>query len=675
MSSGADVPAADMEVEAADTNEALPFGGIKIQALRPTIHPPQPRSSEKKIERPSFTRPALFQLFAEAFRPLPSLFSRFGNLTTKWGQRYSGWEIFTWLFPSMESKAPTPLPTPAAATSSTPDTPFQALVDRFVDLESTFADTRKLSQPQIVPEPVDYLTFPPAPSTSPFKLLPLLEFLSARIAPTLEDLRTHDLSPSPFLTLVVGSPAHPLAGRALHSHLVGCYTNSDTRYHFTLFVPVGPDHCFSVPLEWAPLLVALATKRTELLQLCPSSREAVEAGSVNADLHFALYCTPYYGHTPQSEADFVAMTVTLADFLVYTCFTTDCAPNAALSNLSVRPGDLLTILSTIHSTFLSVSPGDGIFILPLTTSKAALRPFPVAWLYSVTEEDCPPPPFFVPLAAALGPGNDLYVSGIFQQAWALGPHACAYFNSSQLPLPFFRRTNELQTHATTRVHGTEFGGYGAKQYHFVYSPDTHDKVSFANLPLTPAALPETFLDDLLALEKWPPATNLLAPPNNTVSWPENSSLRIWFPDVDSNKSPQHGVTVCCGRAGDTRARSHGPTMGYRDLHQESADGQGAVWNSFFSHVPQYESLASAFYCTMDHWVGYTAGAIPRSTIEPILAAYKVLSSKHHAGFMPGVCLLTHLRTTYTPWSSLCTPLILCSWKALGRGLIVPLSRP
>ena len=326
------------------------------------------------------------------------------------------------------------------------------------------------------------------------------------------------------------------------------------------------------------------------------------------------------------------MTVTLADFLVYTCFTTDCAPNAALSNLFVRPGDLLTILSAIHSTFLSVSPGDGIFILPLTTSKAALRPFPVAWLYSVTEEDCPPPPFFVPLAAALGPGNDLYVSGIFQQAWAFGPHACAYFNSSQLPLPFFRRTNELQTHATTRVHGTEFGGYGAKQYHFVYSPNTHDKVSFANLPLTPAALPETFLDDLLALEKWPPATNLLAPPNNTVSWPENSSsLRIWFPDVDSNKSPQHGVTVCCGRAGDTRARSHGPTMGYRDLHQESADGQGAVWNSFFSHVPQYESLASAFYCTMDHWVGYTAGAIPRSTIEPILAAYKVLSSKHHAG--------------------------------------------
>ena len=363
----------------------------------------------------------------------------------------------------------------------------------------------------------------------------------------------------------------------------------------------------------------------------PDSRDSVETGSVTADLHFPLYCTPYYGYTPQSEADFVTMTFTLADFLVYTCFTTDSEPNAALSNLSVRPGDLLTILSTIDPTFLSVSPGDGMFILPLTTSKAALRPFPVAWLYSVTEDDCPPPPFFVPLAAALGPGTDLYVSGIFQQALALGPRGCAYFNSSQLPLPYFRRTADLQVHTNTRVDGVDFGGYGAKQYHFVYSPDTHDKVSFSDLPVTPSALPETFLEDLLALEKWPPEATLLAPPNNTISWPENSSLRIWFPDVDSNLSPQHGITVCCGRAGDARARSHGPTMGYRDLHQESADGQGAVWNSFLSHVPQYESLASAFYCTMDHWVGYTTDAIPRSTIDPILTSYKALRSQYRAG--------------------------------------------
>ena len=716
MSSEATTPATDMDVEAVDPARPLPLGGFKIQALRPTVHPPQPRPTGTRIEKPSFTRPALFQLFAEAFRPLPTLFSRFGDLTTKWGQRYSGWEIFTWLFPSMASKAPEPLPTPADVTPSTPDTPFQDLVDRFVDLDSTFADARKMSQPQIVREPVDHLTFLPAPSPSPFKMPALLDFLSARIDPTLADLRTHDLSPPPFLTLIVGSPAHPLAGKALHSHLVGCFTNNETRYHFTLFVPVGPDQCLPVPLDWAPLFTALATiclypslpflvctpdyilgtfsgmddliacfprpatlhafssnsslvrpdvflrlppaanfagqavegrpdfvshapaaamtallnARKATYQHCPSSRESVEPGSVTADLHFALYCTPYYGYIPESESDFLAMTFALADFLVYNCFTTDSEPNAALSNLSVRPGDLLTILSTIHPSFLSVSPGDGLFILPLTTAKAALRPFPVAWLYSVTAEDCPPPPFFVPLAAALGPGTKLYVSGIFQQAWALGPHARAYLNSSQLPLPYFRRTDDLQVHDNTRVHGTEFGGYGAKQYHFVFSPDTHAKVPFADLPVTPAALPESFFEDLLALEKWPPAPTLLAPPNNTVSWPENSSLRMWLPDVDSNLSPQHGITVCCGRAGD-RAQSHGPTLGYRDTHQESADRQGAVWNSYFSHVPQYESLASVFYSTMDHWVGYTADAIPRSTIEPILASYKLLCSKYHAG--------------------------------------------
>ena len=410
-------------------------------------------------------------------------------------------------------------------------------------------------------------------------------------------------------------------------------------------------------------MTALLNARKATYQHCPSSRESVETGSVTADLHFALYCTPYYGYIPESESDFLAMTFTLADFLVYTCFTTDSEPNAALSNLSVRPGDLLTILSTIHPAFLPVSPGDGLFILPLTTSKAALRPFPVAWLYSVTEEDCPPPPFFIPLAAALGPGTKLYVSGIFQQAWALGPHARAYFNSSQLPLPYFRRTDDLQAHNNTRVHGTEFGGYGAKQYHFVFSPDPHAKVPFADLPVTPAALPESFLEDLLALEKWPPAPTLLAPPNNTISWPDNSSLRMWLPDVDSNLSPQHGITVCCGRAGD-RAQSHGPTLGYRDTHQESADRQGAVWNSYFSHVPQCESLASVFYSTMDHWVGYTADAPPLIQSWPHIKCYAQNTTR---GYTPGVYLPIHLLTTSTHSSSPCTLLTLCSLKALVQG--------
>ena len=190
----------------------------------------------------------------------------------------------------------------------------------------------------------------------------------------------------------------------------------------------------------------------------------------------------------------------------------------------------------------------------------------------------------------------------------------------------------------------------------MFSPDTHDKVTFANLPVTPAALPESFLGDLLALEKWPPAATLLTTPNNTISWPDNSSLRMWLPDVDSNLSPHHGITVCCGSAGD-RARSHGPTLGYRDIHQESADRQGAVWNSYFSHVPQYESLASVFYSTMDHWVGYTADTIPRSPLNQSWPHVKSYAHTTRLDCTPGVYLPTHL---------LITLLTLCSLKAFGQ---------
>ena len=446
----------------------------------------------------------------------------------------------------------------------------------------------------------------------------LSELLLATIEEASPPLFTLTICLYPSLPFLVCTPDYTLGTFSSVDDLTACFPRPAAFHAFSsnaslvrpdVFLRLPPAANFTgQPVEGRPdfvshtpaaAMTALLAARSTTYQHCPSSRASVEPGSLTADLHFALYCTPYYGYVPENETDFLAMTFALADFLVYTCFTTNGEPNAALSNLSVRPGDLLTILSTIHPSFLSVSPGDGLFILPLTTSKAALRPFPVAWLYAVTDEDCPPPPFFVTLGAALGPGTDLYVSGIFQQAWALGPHARVYLNSSQLPLPYFRRTDELQVHTNNRAHGVEFGGYGAKQYHFVFSPDTHDKVSFANLPVTPEALPESFLSDLLALENWPSAATLLATPNNTISWPDNSSLRMWLPDVDSNFSPHHGITICCGRAGD-RAQSHGPTLGYRDIHQESAGRQGAVWNSYFSHVPQYESLASVFYSSMEY---------------------------------------------------------------------------
>ena len=64
----------------------------------------------------------------------------------------------------------------------------------------------------------------------------------------------------------------------------------------------------------ATALEALLTARKTTYEQCPSSKASVEAGSLTADLHFALYCTPYYGYTPASESDFIAMTYALSDF-------------------------------------------------------------------------------------------------------------------------------------------------------------------------------------------------------------------------------------------------------------------------------------------------------------------------------------------------------------------------
>ena len=51
-----------------------------------------------------------------------------------------------------------------------------------------------------------------------------------------------------------------------------------------------------VSLKPAATMAALLAARSTTYQHCASSRASVETGSLIADLHFALYCTPYYGY-------------------------------------------------------------------------------------------------------------------------------------------------------------------------------------------------------------------------------------------------------------------------------------------------------------------------------------------------------------------------------------------
>ena len=89
MSSGADGPAADMEAEAATLLEPPP---LKIQALRPTVHPPQPRPTEKKIDRPNFKKPA-FSCSQRPFVLFLPCSPAFGGSDTPAGKSLRGFSL------------------------------------------------------------------------------------------------------------------------------------------------------------------------------------------------------------------------------------------------------------------------------------------------------------------------------------------------------------------------------------------------------------------------------------------------------------------------------------------------------------------------------------------------------------------------------------------------------
>ena len=79
------------------------------------------------------------------------------------------------------------------------------------------------------------------------------------------------------------------------------------------------------------------------------------------------------------------------------------------------------MLASAHKQW-TLHPGQGVFIGPLTADTAILRPFPMAWLYSV-DESSPAPPVFGRLA-----GNELYASPLFQGPVCLGPSASLHLN-------------------------------------------------------------------------------------------------------------------------------------------------------------------------------------------------------------------------------------------------------
>ena len=99
----------------------------------------------------------------------------------------------------------------------------------------------------------------------------------------------------------------------------------------------------------------------------------------------------------------------------------------------------------------------------------------------------------------------------------------------------------------------------------------------------------------------------------------------------TSASPHHGLTVCCGLPGE-HARSHAPTFGYRDIHAPNGENNPTSrWNSYPSHVLQYETLAAVFYRTIELWMGFMEWLDRRTFAEEITHEFQQLCSIHRPG--------------------------------------------
>ena len=101
----------------------------------------------------------------------------------------------------------------------------------------------------------------------------------------------------------------------------------------------------------------------------PANRERLErlaSPSIEADLHFPLLCTPYYGFVPETEVDLFVEILQLSSFLCSCCFANDANDIPHLGDSAPTAAALLSTLSAIPNErsggSIAAFPGTGVFI-------------------------------------------------------------------------------------------------------------------------------------------------------------------------------------------------------------------------------------------------------------------------------------------------------------------------
>ena len=243
-------------------------------------------------------------------------------------------------------------------------------------------------------------------------------------------------------------------------------TRSDVLYHpgkTTKFAHDPPFSCSDPPFTRNPpdLVQNLISSSVNAhAAAAPANRERLErlaSPSIEADLHFPLLCTPYYGFVPETEVDLFVEILQLSSFLCSCCFANDGNDIPHLGDSAPTAAALLSTLSAIPNErsggSIAAFPGTGVFICDPAPAPQNGDPAIACWLYIPASLPPPPPTVFCTLIATLSPSDPRFATPLFETystapgsrtGIPLGSHVCVHLNASLLPTPFLGQSEPLQ---------------------------------------------------------------------------------------------------------------------------------------------------------------------------------------------------------------------------------------
>ena len=351
---------------------------------------------------------------------------------------------------------------------------------------------------------------------------------------------------------------------------------------------------------------AFRASRETHQQSCYAWRaDLLDSHSIAADQHFPFYCTPYYGYSPPTLHDMHTMILEFATFLISFAFLTDGSPIQALETAPPSPASLLSPLSSIHSDYMSVYPGEGVFFLDNCPDPTSGDPMIVTWLASFTR--CPPPvpSLFPDMLTCLSPGDRHTMPGIFATTLQmepspipLGPSAQLHLTSSLLPPPFFRPTAQLQLSVSP------CGGVGSLQYCHHFNPQDDEVSSLSDISWNSHHLPADFINELFSYEDWGDscdAHHFFPPPITRARDSELPTLSVWCPEDSADPSPDHSITIC--NSSDSPFSCSGPSLSLADWHSTLPTGR-TVWQCDHTHSPNSALLSYLFPRLLQCWLAF-----------------------------------------------------------------------